>query len=36
VSAFTTAVDGVTLLDTSDLDFEQSVAAVLATVRASA
>lgn len=29
VSEFTTAADGVVLLDTSDLDFDQSVAAVL-------
>lgn len=36
VSAFTSAVDGVTLLDTSALDFDASVAAVLDIVRASA
>jgi cytidylate kinase len=34
VSEFTQAADGVTLVDTSDLDFEQSVEAVLAVVRA--
>jgi cytidylate kinase len=33
VSEFTTAADGVVLLDTSDLDFDQSVAAVLDIVR---
>ncbi len=33
VSEFTTAGDGVVLLDTSDLDFDQSVAAVLDIVR---
>ena len=34
VSDFTTAADGVVLLDTSDLDFGESVDAVLAIVRA--
>jgi CMP/dCMP kinase len=34
VSEFTQAADGVTLVDTSDLDFDQSVQAVLAVVRA--
>ena len=34
VSEFTQAADGVVALDTSDLDFEQSVAAVLRIVRA--
>ncbi len=34
VSQFTTAADGVVTVDTSDLDFEQSVAAVLSVVRA--
>ena len=34
VSEFTQAADGVVELDTSDLDFEQSVAAVLRIVRA--
>jgi cytidylate kinase len=34
VSTFTEAADGVTLVDTSDLDFEQSVQAVLGVVRA--
>jgi cytidylate kinase len=34
VSEFTQAADGVTLVDTSDLDFEQSVEAVLGVVRA--
>lgn len=34
VSVFTEAADGVVLVDTSDLDFEQSVAAVLAVVSA--
>lgn len=34
VSAFTVAADGVTTIDTSDLDFEQSVAAVLQVVAA--
>jgi CMP/dCMP kinase len=33
VSQFTEAADGVTLVDTSDLDFDQSVAAVLDVVR---
>jgi cytidylate kinase len=33
VSAFTEAADGVVLVDTSDLDFEGSVEAVLAVVR---
>jgi cytidylate kinase len=33
VSQFTTASDGVVTVDTSDLDFEGSVAAVLAVVR---
>jgi cytidylate kinase len=33
VSHFTTAADGVVLLDTSDLDFDESVAAVLEIVR---
>jgi len=33
VSHFTTATDGVVLLDTSDLDFDESVAAVLEIVR---
>lgn len=32
VSTFTEAADGVTLVDTSDLDFDQSVAAVLSVV----
>jgi cytidylate kinase len=36
VSEFTEAADGVTLIDTSDLDFAQSVEAVLEVVRASA
>ncbi len=34
VSTFTEAADGVTLVETSDLDFEQSVQAVLGVVRA--
>lgn len=34
VSVFTEAADGVTLVDTSDLDFDQSVAAVLSVVDA--
>ncbi|MGN6753030.1 MAG: (d)CMP kinase, partial [Intrasporangium sp.] len=34
VSEFTVAADGVTTLDTSDLDFAQSVAAVLQIVSA--
>jgi cytidylate kinase len=34
VSEFTQAADGVVLIDTSDLDFEQSVAAVLGVIRA--
>ena len=36
VSDFMEAADGVTLLDTSDLDFEQSVAALVGLVRAAA
>jgi cytidylate kinase len=36
VSTFTEAAPGVVLVDTSDLDFEQSVAAVLAVVAATA
>lgn len=34
VSQFTVAADGVTTVDTSDIDFEQSVAAVRQVVRA--
>ncbi|MEO7070113.1 MAG: cytidylate kinase, partial [Nostocoides sp.] len=34
MSEFTVAADGVTAVDTSDLDFDASVAAVLAVVRA--
>ncbi len=36
VAQFTVAADGVTTVDTSDLDFDGSVAAVLAVVRATA
>jgi cytidylate kinase len=36
VSEFTEAADGVTLVDTSNLDFDQSVAAVLEVVRVAA